>query len=87
MLWEDLTPENYPVYESNSLLNTNEDFDYGEFANLPNLLEENPEKYSSFVYTFDTDGIYVFSDSRVPEKQMIVAIMSDDRTCPDDVAF
>lgn len=35
MLWEGLTDEKYPVYLKDSLLNTNDDFDYGEFALLP----------------------------------------------------
>ena len=63
ILWENLSPEKYPIYEEDSLLNTNDEFDYGEFNNLPQSLADNPE-VTSFVFTFTQTGTYVFTDSR-----------------------
>ncbi len=31
ILWEGLKPDKYPIYEKDSLLNTNDNFDFGEF--------------------------------------------------------
>jgi hypothetical protein len=39
------------------------------------------------VFTFTQPGIYVFADSRNKAKQMIVAIMGNDKSCPSDSAF
>jgi len=35
MLFDSLSEEKYPVYEKDSLLNTNSNFDYGDFSSLP----------------------------------------------------
>jgi len=35
MLFDGLSETKYPVYEKDSLLNTNSNFDYGDFADLP----------------------------------------------------
>jgi len=59
-----------------NLLNTNEDFDFGEFRDLPGLLKL-AEKSSNFVFTFTQPGVYVFSDSRNTAKSMIIAIMDE----------
>jgi len=62
ILWENLSTERYPIYLKDSLLNTNDEFDFGEFDELPeNLANSNAE---AFVFTFTQPGIYVFSDSR-----------------------
>ena len=62
ILWENLSPEKYPIYVKDSLLNTNDDFDFGEFEELPDRLSESNAE--AFVFTFTQPGIYVFSDSR-----------------------
>lgn len=74
ILWENLSPEKYPIYVKDSLLNTNDDFDFGEFTDLPENLAKFP-KTTAFVFTFVEPGVYVFSDSRNSIKQMIIAIM------------
>ena len=84
-MFENLTADKYPIYEKNSLLNTNDNFDYGEFNALSELLST--EVVKSFVFTFDEPGIYVFKDSRKPEKQLIIAIMGDGKSCPSDTSF
>jgi len=50
VLFENLSAEKYPVYHKQSLLNTNDDFDYGEFDSLPSLLSKEP--VDSFIFTF-----------------------------------
>lgn len=38
ILWNNLSPTKYPIYSKDSLLNTNDDFDFGEFTDLPEKL-------------------------------------------------
>jgi hypothetical protein len=85
VLFDNVGEGRYPVYVQDSLLNTNEDFDFGNFNALSYSL--NNSTYTSFVYTFFSSGIYVFADSRNPAKQMIVAVMDTSRKCPDDSSF
>jgi len=85
MLWQSLSVDKYPVYVKDSLLNTNDDFDFGEFSDLPaKLASTNGE---AFVFTFTQPGVYVFSDSRNPAKQMVIAIMGENQGCPTDTPF
>jgi len=86
ILWENLSAEKYPIYEKDSLLNTNEEFDYGEFNNLPLLLAQN-DKITSFVFTFTQTGSYVFTNSKNKAKQMIIAILGENEGCPGDSPF
>lgn len=85
ILWEDLTPEKYPVYVKDSLLNTNDDFDFGEFVNLPTVLAAG--KVKGFVFTFTQPGVYTFANSLTPAKQMIIAVMGENQGCPGVTAF
>ena len=62
LLFENLSADKYPKYVKDSLLNTNDNFDYGEFDALSSMLSS--EVVKSFVFTFDEPGIYVFADSR-----------------------
>lgn len=50
MLWDNLSNETYPVYQSDSLLNTVSDFDYSAFEKLPTVLAGKTGQ--SFVFTF-----------------------------------
>jgi len=85
ILFENVGEGKYPVYVRDSLLNTNENFDFGAFDALgESLIGGN---YSSFVFTFYEAGVYVFADSRNQAKQMIIAVMADARKCPEDTAF
>ena len=86
LLFEGLGPKNFPVYVKDSLLNQNEEnFDYGEFGKLSDLLKDG--KIKSFIFTFANPGFFVFSDSRNKAKQMCIAVMGDDKKCPGDSAF
>jgi len=86
LLFEGLGPNNFPVYVKDSLLNQNEEnFDYGEFGKLSDLLKDG--KIKSFIFTFANPGFFDFSDSRNKAKQMCIAVMGDDKKCPGDSAF
>jgi len=85
MLFENLDALTYPVYDKDSLLNTNEAFDYGEFLKLPELLADGT--YTRFVWTFEDPGIYVFSDSSNPAKQIVISVMQDKMLCPANSEF
>lgn len=70
-MWENLNEDKYPIYVKDSLLNTNDEFDFGEFQGLPELLKKNAysgddgsKGTNSFVFTFTQPGVYVFADSR-----------------------
>ena len=55
----DITKQNYPKYVKDSLLNTNPDFDYSKFRELEFNAATNLE-FTTFSFTFDTAGTYVF---------------------------
>lgn len=80
LLFENLKNDTYPVYAKDSLLNTNEDFDFGEFNELAAVLagQVGEQTINSFVFTFNEPGAYVFADSRNEAKQMVIAVMRDD---------
>lgn len=75
MLFDSLSEEKYPVYVKDSLLNTNNNFDYGDFTALPALLKGLSNQ--NFIFTFEEAGIYVFADNRDPSKLMIISVMAD----------
>ena len=52
----DSTTKSYPVYMSNSLLNTNPSFDYSGFINLKTTVEGGTATVSVYVFTFTTSG-------------------------------
>jgi len=71
----------YPVYVSDSLLNTNPTFDYGAFVTLKDqVLRGN--NVSTFFFQFDTPGIYVFRDSVEQSKQAVIGVVAPVLDCP-----
>ncbi len=54
---------NYPVYDKNSILNTNPDFDYGPFLNLDQMINVQKLNISTFSYVFNDVGTYVFKNA------------------------
>lgn len=73
------------MYNEQSLLNTNPNFDFGEFARLPSQLKGLSNQ--NFVYTFNEPGIYVFSDSDDVSKLMVISVMAPDHQCPANSQF
>jgi hypothetical protein len=84
-LFENLNETTYPVYLKDSLLNTNENFDYGQFLALPGMLKNST--IDSFIFTFAEEGVYVFGDSRNMDKQTIISVMELNGKCPSATAF
>ena len=91
---EDLN--HYPVYQKDSLINSNPSFDYGAFkilaaklasqlANLESGSDSSTLQY--FGYTFSESGTYHFADSEETEKTMIITVMTPTASCPDEEAF
>ena len=53
-----ITDEHYPIYDINSLLNTNPNFDYSAFNKLPDIAASLDGATYLFVFTFLEAGIY-----------------------------
>eukprot|EP01022_Parablepharisma_sp_SALTPOND_P009167 TRINITY_DN1381_c0_g1_i1.p1 TRINITY_DN1381_c0_g1~~TRINITY_DN1381_c0_g1_i1.p1 ORF type:complete len:3672 (+),score=433.12 TRINITY_DN1381_c0_g1_i1:8055-19070(+) len=81
----------YPVYQKDSLLNSNPDFDYGPFKILSERISaqlangQNTPQY--FGYTFSKSGRYFFADSIDPEKTLVVYVTKESEKCPNEGAF
>jgi hypothetical protein len=67
--------ENYPVYLKDSLVNTNNGFDYGAFDELEREIDSGTTTISTFAFTFIDDGIYDFADNADKDRHMIIAVM------------
>jgi hypothetical protein len=85
----------YPVYQKDSLINTNPDFDYGGFKILEDRLisqsanseGEDEETLQYFAYSFTEAGTYHFADAAESEKTMIITVLSPNGICPDAETF
>ena len=67
----DVSNDNYPVYVTNSLLNSNDDFDYSAFTSLQETAQSTAT-VASFAFTFDEAGLYVFSLSSASDVLTLV---------------
>ena len=77
---------NYPVYDKDSLLNTNPVFDYGSFRDLASSASSSVT-VSSFAFAFNDPGTYVFSLSSNQYKKTIIEVMPADVVCSTDSHF
>jgi len=77
----DVSSGHYPVYVKDSLLNSNPDFDYGQFRELASAMKAGTD-IKVFGFTFTEAGTYVFADSSNTDLQMIVTIMREHEQCP-----
>ncbi|CAM9294549.1 unnamed protein product, partial [Choristocarpus tenellus] len=82
----DISSQCYPVYDKNSMLNTNNGFDYGEFRSVAEKVLSTAT-YFSFGFVFDEPGTYVFSSSCDVTATMVVAVMEDDVSCTTEAQF
>jgi hypothetical protein len=86
----DSTNKIYPVYQRNSLLNSNPDFDYGEFVTLKEKIESGVS-ITQFIYTFTTSGVYVFTFNNAAnadnEKYVVFGIQPENGRCANEDAF
>lgn len=75
-MFENLSSRNYPVYQKDSLINTNPTFDFSKFLLLAATLKNATSKINTFIFTFDEPGVYVFADSNITSKLSIVSVMA-----------
>jgi len=64
--------DNYPVYDTNSLYNTNENFDYGGFRQLQEDQSLVSSQSTLFTYRFSDPGVYTFVHSSNSYKRFYV---------------
>ena len=75
-----VTSTSYPVYMKDSLLNSNSDFDYSAFRDLAELAASTSD-VSTFVFTFDEAGDYVFQISSSSTALTIISVVASGVTC------
>jgi hypothetical protein len=73
----------YPVYDKDSLLNTNPSFDYGEFRRLAELARSS-SNVTVFGFTFNEKGVYVFYSNGVPTVLTVITVRQSGESCPTD---
>ena len=81
----------YPVYQKDSLLNSNPNFDYGAFKALAESVaaqmsvgDQTPQYFG---YTFTTAGRYFFTDSINTETTLVVSVTKGSEQCASENAF
>lgn len=75
--------EHYPIYDKDSLINTNDDFDYGTFKELERMLDSNSTNITTFAFTFTEAGIFDFVDNADNDLHFIISVIGDGEQCPD----
>jgi hypothetical protein len=76
----DVTNDNYPQYDKDSLFNSNDNYDYSAFRSLESSAKSQLT-ISTFSTTFDESGTYSFRMSSAKNKQLIVAVMPANVNC------
>ena len=71
----------YPVYDKDSLLNSNPTFDYGEFRRLA-ALAASSSNVTLFGFTFRDPGVYVFYPVGLPSLKTVISVQSAGEACP-----
>lgn len=71
----------WPVYDKDSLLNTNPAFDFGAFRSLQRDMQSGANT-SSFVFTFLSQGVHTFVSSTSTARRIIVRVVAEGVQCP-----
>lgn len=84
MMWDvsDASRQHFPVYLKDSLLNTNPNFDYTAFRELADNLRSPNLTIKTFMFTFTTEGIYVFADNANANYITVVRVVTINEICP-----
>jgi hypothetical protein len=70
----------YPVYQKDSILNTNDDFDYGDFELLRDMIVKQNITVNTFSFVFKDEGIFCFENS-VTGTMTIISVVNAGQTC------
>lgn len=73
----------FPVYDKDSLLNTNPSFDYGAFRALAEAARSS-SNVTSFGFTFRDGGVYVFYANGQPSLKSVISVRLVGERCPTD---
>ncbi len=71
----------YPVYDRDSLINTNPNFDFGSFLTIRSRIDSGQDM-RAFFFTFSSPGIYAFMDSASAAKKTVVGVVDPVIECP-----
>lgn len=84
VLWDVSAPSrmHFPVYQKDNLLNTNPSFDYTAFRELSEKVRAPNLTVRTFMYTFDSPGVYVFQDNANANSLQILRVVSPLERCP-----
>lgn len=74
----------YPRYFKDSILNTNPDFDYGQFEKLQEMIVVKGIDVQTFSFVFQQKGIYVFENSS-SGTITIIGVVEPAQTCTNTV--
>ncbi|KAF6736840.1 hypothetical protein FQA47_014055 [Oryzias melastigma] len=78
----------FPVYQKDHLFNSNPNWDFGTFRHLQILMKQTNFNSSWFAHVFSEAGKYVFVDSAVPQRSMVVVVSDEGTECdPRATAF
>ena len=83
LMWDLREGGGFPVYVRDSLLNSNPDFDYGQFEQLA-ATQRAYGNVTLFAFTFRDAGVYAFTMSNNPDASMLVTVASAGSSCPTD---
>jgi hypothetical protein len=75
--------QHYPVYDKDSLINTNKNFDYGPFRELQRMIESNSSTITTFAFTFKSAGIFDFVDKANKDLHLVISVIGNGQQCPD----
>ena len=76
----DSAAKSYPVYMKDSILNTNPQFDYGQFLKLQTAINQG-STVTAFSFVFTEAGVYVFQDSVQTTKVTIIGVVAATQQC------
>lgn len=77
------TKYSYPIYNKDSLINSNPDFDYSAFKELEYRMGKDLANIQYMSFTFNEVGIYDFVDKYKSDMHIIIGVMGESETCPD----
>jgi hypothetical protein len=75
------TQYSYPVYNKNSFINSNPNFDYSAFKELEYRMSKDIARIQYMSFTFNEVGIYDFVDKYDKDNHIIIGVVGEGETC------